>query len=83
MAAEDATKLLEAANLNRLVLYTMRLPAIVVLGIWFALQLLNSLAAPAAGGGVAFRAHLGGFIAGVLLIRLFAVPRPTREGSRW
>ena len=65
------------------VLYTMRLPAIVVLGIWFALQLLNSLAAPAAGGGVAFRAHLGGFIAGLLLIRLFAIRRPTRKGSRW
>jgi len=58
------------------ILYTLRLPAIVVLGIWFAIQLTSSLAAPAVGGGVAFRAHLGGFIAGVLLIRLFAVRQP-------
>ncbi len=61
------------------VLYTMRLSAIVVLGIWFAGQLLSSLAAPAAGGGVAFRAHLGGFVAGLLLIRLFAIQRPSRK----
>ncbi len=61
------------------IFYTMRLPAIVVLGIWFAGQLLSSLAAPGAGGGVAFRAHLGGFIAGLLLIRLFAIRQPTRK----
>jgi membrane associated rhomboid family serine protease len=60
------------------IFYTLRLPAIIVLGIWFAIQLMSSLAAPAVGGGVAFRAHLGGFIAGVLLIRLFAVRQPAR-----
>jgi len=63
------------------IFYTLRLPAIVVLGIWFAGQLLSSLAAPAVGGGIAFRAHLGGFIAGVLLIRLFAF-RKTILGRR-
>lgn len=60
-------------------LYTMRLPAFVVLGIWFAGQLLSSLAAPAVGGGIAFRAHLGGFVAGLVLIRLFTIRRPTRK----
>jgi membrane associated rhomboid family serine protease len=60
------------------ILYTLRLRAIVVLGIWFAIQLMSSLAAPAVGGGVAFRAHLGGFIAGVLFIRLFAKRQPAR-----
>lgn len=60
------------------ILYTLRLRAIVVLGIWFAIQLMSSLAAPAAGGGVAFRAHLGGFITGVLFIRLFAKRQPAR-----
>ena len=50
----------------------VRVPALVVLGIWFAAQLLSSLAAaPGAGGGVAFAAHVGGFVAGVVLIRLF------------
>ena len=55
-----------------IVLYTLRLPAVLVLGIWFAGQLLSSIAAPAVGGGVAFRAHVGGFVAGVLLIKLFS-----------
>jgi membrane associated rhomboid family serine protease len=55
-----------------IVLYTLRLPAIFVLGIWFLGQLLSSLAAPEGGGGVALRAHLGGFVAGVILIKFFS-----------
>lgn len=49
------------------------LPAVLVLGAWFALQLLSSQAAPVGegGGGVAFRAHIGGFIAGILLLSVF------------
>ena len=51
---------------------TVRVPALVVLGIWFVGQLLSSLmASPGSGGGVAFAAHVGGFVAGVLLIRVF------------
>jgi membrane associated rhomboid family serine protease len=57
------------------VFYTLRLPALIVLGVWFVGQLLSSLMIPAAGGGIAFRAHLGGFITGVILIRLFAKRR--------
>lgn len=53
------------------VLYTVRLPAAWVLGLWFAMQLFSELAAPAGGGGVAFRAHLGGFVAGAALIPFF------------
>lgn len=52
-------------------------PAVLVLGLWFGLQLLSSLAAPS-GGGVAFRAHAGGFVAGMALLglmRLTAGPR--------
>jgi len=50
---------------------TVRVPALVVLGVWFAGQLLSSLAAAPGAGGVAFAAHVGGFVAGVVLIRLF------------
>lgn len=50
---------------------TMRLPAFVVLGLWFVLQALSSLAANEPGGGIAFRAHIGGFIAGMLLMMFF------------
>jgi membrane associated rhomboid family serine protease len=62
---------------------TMYLPAMVVLGFWFVLQLINSALADPGKGGVAFGAHIGGFIAGMVLlplfkyrhVRLFAPPR--------
>lgn len=53
-------------------LHTVRLPAAWVLAFWFVFQLLNSLlAAPAEGGGVAWGAHVGGFVAGMALVPLF------------
>jgi membrane associated rhomboid family serine protease len=52
-------------------LHTVRIPAGIVLLLWFGLQLFSQLAAPAGQGGVAFRAHIGGFIAGMLLVPLF------------
>ena len=47
------------------------LPAVVWLGFWFVLQLLQGAAAGSAATGVAFWAHIGGFVAGVVLIKLF------------
>ena len=47
------------------------LPAMLVLGFWFLLQLLSSLLADPSQPGVAFGAHAGGFVAGMLLIPLF------------
>jgi membrane associated rhomboid family serine protease len=52
------------------IMQTMRLPAGWVLGLWFVLQLLSELMAPPGSAGVAFRAHLGGFVAGLALIPL-------------
>jgi membrane associated rhomboid family serine protease len=47
-------------------------PAWFVLILWFALQLLSGYATPVGStGGVAFWAHVGGFVAGVVLIKLF------------
>ncbi len=55
----------------------IEMPAVILLGWWFLLQLLN--AALTLGvyqqGGVAFFAHIGGFVAGVVLIRLFEIGR--------
>jgi len=50
------------------------LPALLVLGLWFLLQLLPAFSEPitGAGGGVAYFAHIGGFLFGVLTIKLFA-----------
>ena len=47
------------------------IPAVVVLGIWFLLQVANSALSGAAGGGVAWFAHIGGFAAGMALVLLF------------
>ncbi|MEQ8367039.1 MAG: rhomboid family intramembrane serine protease [Roseicyclus sp.] len=44
------------------------IPAWLMLGLWFGLQLVNGLAMDVAGGGVAYWAHAGGFVAGVLLV---------------
>jgi membrane associated rhomboid family serine protease len=52
-------------------LHTMRIPAGLVLVLWFGLQLLSNVMAQPGQGGVAFRAHIGGFIAGMILIPIF------------
>ena len=62
------------------VFYTLRVPAWLVLGMWFVGQLLSSLSTHMSitdqqGAGVAFGAHIGGFIAGLLLIGLFVRDR--------
>lgn len=54
----------------------IELPALLVLGLWFLLQLLDASSQPLhGGGGVAYFAHIGGFVFGLLLIRLFAQRR--------
>jgi len=50
-------------------------PAFVALGLWIGYQILSGYLAPAGQGGVAYAAHIGGFIAGVVLIKLFAIGR--------
>ncbi len=49
-------------------------PAIFMLGYWFVIQVVSSLPAADGEGGVAFWAHIGGFLAGVALIYLFRDP---------
>ena len=67
---------------------TIALPAWVMLGYWILLQVLSGLASlnELERGGVAFFAHVGGFVAGFLLVRLFASDevlrrRPTPPAS--
>jgi len=50
-------------------------PAFVAIGLWIGYQLLLGYLTPAGTGGVAYAAHIGGFIAGVALIKLFAIGR--------
>ena len=50
----------------------------VMLGYWIFIQVVSSMASPEAGGGVAYMAHIGGFLAGALFIMLFRNPRLVR-----
>ncbi len=50
---------------------TVEVPAMIILGFWFVLQFLNALVPSGSGGGVAWYAHIAGFVAGMLLIGLF------------
>lgn len=55
---------------------TIAVPAVLMLGYWFLLQLLGGFTSiTAQGGGVAFWAHVGGFLAGSLLAVAFRNPR--------
>jgi len=57
-------------------------PAYVALGLWIGVQLIQGYFAPAGQGGVAYAAHIGGFLAGLLLIKVFAIgKRPHRIGQ--
>lgn len=56
-------------------------PAYVAIGIWFAFQLINGLGMLGGGsqqGGIAYAAHIGGFIAGVVLVKFFTIGREGR-----
>ena len=72
------------------VVFTVSVPAFIMLGYWVLLQVLGSLQGAAA-GGVAFWAHLGGFAAGALLVFLFRnnelhkehLAQPRRRSARY
>ena len=50
----------------------VEIPAFIFLGFWFVLQFINAAGSQADSGGVAWWAHIGGFICGMLLLKVFA-----------
>jgi len=68
--------------------HMMTVPAIVVLGLWVAMQFWNgfgSIMAPTGGGGVAYGAHIGGLLAGVLIaciVRMMMKSEPDTAMAR-
>jgi membrane associated rhomboid family serine protease len=64
----------------------IRLPAFIVLAGWFILQLFQGVASLDPGvaqqSGTAFWAHIGGFVAGMILVNLFQKPTDIRYNSR-
>ncbi len=64
--------------------FVTQVPGWVAVGLWFVLQLINGLGMLGGGsqaGGVAYAAHIGGFIAGLALVKLFVIGRPRRPAA--
>ena len=63
------------------------MPALALIGIWFFIQLVSGVGsigyATGGGGGVAWWAHIGGFLTGLLLINLFRTGRRPRRRIYW
>jgi membrane associated rhomboid family serine protease len=63
--------------------FLTEVPGVVAVGLWFVFQIISSLGVLGGGsqvGGVAYAAHIGGFIAGLALVKIFAIG--TRPGGR-
>jgi membrane associated rhomboid family serine protease len=69
-------------SITAIIFFTViQIPAFIALGIWIGLQLFQGYFSSAEAGGVAYMAHIGGFVAGFLLIKVFALgtkPTPQR-----
>jgi membrane associated rhomboid family serine protease len=55
--------------------FLTEVPAFIAVGIWIIYQIIAGYLTPAGTGGVAYAAHIGGFIAGLALIKIFAIGR--------
>jgi rhomboid family protein len=62
--------------------YFINIPAYVFLGLWFLLQFISAAASQGVGGGIAWWAHIGGFIFGMVLLKLFAALPETGMSRR-
>jgi hypothetical protein len=51
--------------------YFVELPAYIFLGVWFLIQFVSAAGAAGTGGGIAWWAHIGGFIFGMIFLKLF------------
>ncbi|MCL5998893.1 MAG: rhomboid family intramembrane serine protease [Chloroflexi bacterium] len=67
--------------------FITQVSALVAVGLWFVFQLISGLGVlgdETQGGGVAYAAHIGGFIAGLVLVKFFAIGRETvTTGRAW
>ena len=66
----------------------LRLPAVLVIGVWAAVQFISGFGTastrhPAEQGGIAYFAHIGGFLAGIFLIGAFRLRGSTAAGRRF
>jgi len=62
--------------------FVTAVPAFIAIGLWFVFQIISGLGMLGSGsqaGGVAYAAHIGGFVAGLVLIKIFTIGRPASE----
>lgn len=65
--------------------YFLEIPAFFFLGVWFLLQFVSAIGSSGEGAGIAWWAHIGGFVFGIVLLKLFTripefgVSRPLRQ----
>jgi membrane associated rhomboid family serine protease len=62
--------------------FLTEVPAYAAVGIWIVYQIVLGYLSPSEGGGVAYAAHIGGFVAGLALIKLFAIGRSGPSAAR-
>jgi rhomboid family protein len=78
--------MLPAASVLTIFFFVLvEVPAILFLGVWFLFQLWQggyAVTHPESGGGVAFFAHVGGFLFGILTVRAFKIRDPLPPGYR-
>lgn len=70
----------------RVIMFNMltEVPSLIAIGLWFVFQLMSGVGSLGSqGGGVAYTAHIGGFLAGLVLIKLFERRRPEVRAMRW
>ncbi|MFY9551297.1 MAG: rhomboid family intramembrane serine protease [Thermoanaerobaculia bacterium] len=61
----------------------LQVPALLVIGVWFLFQILSGAGSPAGeAGGIAYSAHIGGFLTGAVLIKFFAINPPAPAYGR-
>ncbi len=53
--------------------FLTEVPAFIALGLWIVYQIVSGYLTPVGTGGVAYAAHIGGFIAGLVLVKIFAI----------
>jgi curved DNA-binding protein CbpA len=62
--------------------YFINIPAYIFLGLWFLLQFINAAGSHGSAGGIAWWAHIGGFIFGMLFLKLFSALPDTGMSRR-
>ena len=69
-------------NVHAIIFYSIvQVPAFVALGLWIVYQAIQGYMSPAGTGGVAYMAHIGGFVAGLALVKVFAIGTSSQSGN--